>query len=30
MLFVVDRHGVPSVGKQVRLMPETSGRGGKG
>jgi hypothetical protein len=28
MLFVVDRHGVPSVGKQVRLMPETRGRGG--
>jgi hypothetical protein len=27
MLFVVDRHGVPSVGKQVRLMPESGGRG---
>jgi hypothetical protein len=29
MLFVVDRQGVPSVGKQVRIMPETRGRGGR-
>ena len=28
MLFVVDTNGVPSVGKQVRLMPETRGRSG--
>ncbi len=26
MLFVVDRAGVPSEGKQLRLMPETQGR----
>ena len=25
MLFVVDKAGVPSVGKQVRLEPETHG-----
>lgn len=25
MLFVVDKNGVPSVGQQVRLMPETRG-----
>jgi Domain of unknown function (DUF1929)/Kelch motif len=25
MLFIVDRNGVPSVGKQVRLLPETRG-----
>jgi len=25
MLFVVDRAGVPSVGKQLRLKPETRG-----
>ena len=25
MLFVLDRNGVPSVGRQVRLMPETRG-----
>jgi hypothetical protein len=25
MLFVLDRHGVPSRGHQVRLMPETRG-----
>ncbi len=31
MLFVVDKNGVPSVGKQVRLLPESSGSGrGKG
>ena len=27
MLFVVDKAGVPSVGKQVRLEPETHGDG---
>jgi galactose oxidase len=26
MLFVVDKNGVPSMGRQVRLMPETRGR----
>jgi hypothetical protein len=26
MLFVVDKNGVPSVGHQVRLKPETSGK----
>jgi len=25
MLFVLDQHGVPSVGRQVRLLPETRG-----
>ena len=25
MLFVVDQHGVPSMGMQIRLMPETRG-----
>jgi hypothetical protein len=27
MLFVVDKNGVPSMGKQVRLLPETRGKG---
>jgi hypothetical protein len=27
MLFVVDRNGVPSVGKQVRLLPDNRGEG---
>ena len=27
MLFVLDRNGVPSAGRQVRLMPETRGSG---
>jgi Galactose oxidase-like, Early set domain/Kelch motif len=27
MLFVVDKHGVPSMGRQVRLLPDTRGRG---
>jgi hypothetical protein len=25
ILFVVDKNGVPSVGKQVRILPETRG-----
>jgi galactose oxidase-like protein/Kelch motif protein len=27
MLFVVDKNGVPSMGKQVRLLPDNRGRG---
>jgi hypothetical protein len=29
MLFVVDRNGVPSVGRQVRIMPEDRGGSGR-
>ena len=28
MLYVVDKNGVPSVGRQIRIKPETDGRRG--
>lgn len=27
MLFVVDKNGVPSMGRQVRLLPDNRGKG---